>query len=423
MNLQNIKKNITTETKKCSKREKGKKEGKERKKNIKLAMKLWRKVSGLVKDQNSIWIASLSRRTALRNPDIEAAVIKATSHDEFSMNMKNVDRVFRWLRLSSTNLKPLIWAISIRSEKTKSWVVAIKVLILMHGLYSTRLPCVQRIGRLTFDLSNFEDGHSRNMEMDGINAFIRAYFTFLDQKSYFLFMEMEEKRTMMKLNKKMVLQNIEDEEKDNFSLVQDLVLIEKLQTLLDMLLDIRPLSDSAIAPLVLEAMDCVMTEIFDVYNRIRLGIDRVLSKIHSAGKVEATMAFRIMKNANIQAAELSLYFEFNREIGVRNAEMCPIVDQIPSEEIKELEEFINGVSDKSEKIVEMDQSMEKIQEPESKLKTIITDRWETFDEEHGGALVKFTPPINPFEDYSEFTSSTNIVPVEPQDFPDLISFT
>ncbi|XP_060185608.1 putative clathrin assembly protein At1g25240 [Lycium barbarum] len=390
-------------------------------------MRLWRKVSGLLKDQNSIWIASLSRRTSLRNPDIEAAVIKATSHDEFSMNMKNVDRVFRWLRLSSTNLKPLIWAISVRAEKTRSWVVAIKVLILMHGLYSTRLPCVQRIGRLPFDLSNFEDGHSRKSEeMHGINAFIRAYFAYLDKKTDILFMELEEKRSMVKFNNNMVVHNLENEEKENYSMVQDLVLVQKLQTLLDMLLETRPLSDCAIVPLVLEAMDCVMTEIFDVYSRIRFGIARILSKINSVGKVEATMALKIIKKANIQAEELSLYFEFNRDIGVRNAEVCPIVDQIPDEEIKELEEIINGVSDKSEKNDEMDRAIvihdnlgEK-KDSESKLKTIITDRWETFDE--GTAIVKYTPKINPFADYSVPTSSTNTVPVKPQELPDLISF-
>ncbi|KAJ8562899.1 hypothetical protein K7X08_031351 [Anisodus acutangulus] len=395
-------------------------------------MRLWRKVSGLLKDQNSIWIASLSRRTALRNPDIEAAVIKATSHDEFSMNMKNVDRVFRWLRLSSTNLKPLIWAISIRTEKTKSWIVAIKVLILMHGLYSTRLPCVQRIGRLPFDLSNFEDGYSRTSEMQGINAFIRAYFAYLDKKSNVLLIELEEKRSMMKLNNNnMVVHNLENEEKEKYSMVQDLVLVQKLQTLLDMLLETRPLSDSAIVPLVLEAMDCIMTEIFDVYSRIRFGIACVLSRINSVGKVEAVKVLKIIKKANIQAEELSLYFKFNRDTCVRNAEIFPIVDQIPDEEIKEIEEIINGVSDKSEKNDQMDraivihENLGEKKESENKLKTIITDRWETFDEGNGSyssAIVKFTPRINPFEDYSVPTSSTNNVPVKPQELPDLISF-
>ncbi|XP_009608501.1 putative clathrin assembly protein At1g25240 [Nicotiana tomentosiformis] len=391
-------------------------------------MRLWRKVSGLVKDQNSIFIASLSRRTPLRNPDIEAAVIKATSHDEFSMNMKNVDRVFRWLRLSSCNLKPLIWAITIRIEKTRSWVVAIKVLILMHGLYSTRLPCVQRIGRLPFDLSNFEDGHSRKHQMHGINAFIRAYFAFLDQKSSLLCMELHEKRSNN--NMMIIMHNLDVEEKENYSIVQDLVVVQRLQSLLDVLLEIKPLSDSAIVPLVLEAMDCVMTEIFDLYSRIRNGIARVLSKINLFGKVEATMALKIIKKANIQAEELSLYFEFNRDIGVRNAEVCPIVEQISNEDIKEIEEIINGVSDTAQKSDEMvraivvHENFGEKKDLKSNLRTIITDRWETFDEENGGcsAIVKYIPRTNPFEASLVPTNSTNNVPIKPQELPDLISF-
>lgn len=235
---------------------------------------------------------------------------------------------------------------------------------------------------------------------------------------------------MVKLNKNMVVQNLENEEKENYSMAQDLVLLEKLQTLLDMLLNIRPLSYSTIVPLILEAMDCVVTEIFDVYSRIRLGIARVLSRINVIGKVEATLALKIMKKANIQGVELSQYFEFNRDIGVRNAEICPIVDQIPNEEIKELEEIINGgPSDSSEKIDEINQHIViyEQKESETKLKTIITNRWETFDEEHGAddssAIVNFKSRINPFEDYSELTNSTNNVPVKPQELPDLISFT
>ncbi|KAF3623650.1 hypothetical protein FXO37_31772 [Capsicum annuum] len=62
-------------------------------------------------------------------------------------------------------------------------------------------------------------------------------------------------------------------------------------------------------------MDCVMTEIFYVYSKIRLGIARVLSRINSVGKVKAIMALKIIKKAMVQTVELSLYFEFSRDIG------------------------------------------------------------------------------------------------------------
>ncbi|XP_055819131.1 putative clathrin assembly protein At1g25240 [Solanum dulcamara] len=402
-------------------------------------MRLWRKASGLVKDQKSLWLASLSSRTSYRNPEMEAAVIKATSHDEFTIDMKNVDRVYKWLRLSPSHLKCLIWSISLRMEKTKSWIVAIKGLMLMHGVYSSKIPAIQRIGRLPFDLSNFNDGYSHPYKIWGINEFIRAYFTYLDQKSSLLFMNLQERRNLQNL------EHVNNNNNDNnnnydvvvfvegrYSMIQDLVLLQKLQFLLDMLLEIRPLCDNAVVPLVLEAMDCVMIEVFDVYSRICNGIARILLRIYTAGKVEASMALRIVQKATIQGEELSLYFELCQSIGVKNAAEFPTIEQIPYEDIKELEEIINGVSEKDSRmsphqhegkaIVVVpekigDQHIENL-EKESKLRTVITDNWEKFDDDlmqnDGVKIASIT--INPFE------ICTNNVPSKTPELPDLISF-
>ncbi|XP_059281487.1 putative clathrin assembly protein At1g25240 [Lycium ferocissimum] len=392
-------------------------------------MRLWRKASGLLKDQNSIWLASLSRRTSFRNPEMEAAIIKATSHDEFSIDMKNVDRVYKWLRLSPSHLKSLIWSISLRMEKTRSWVVAIKGLMLMHGVYSSKIPAIQRIGRLPFDLSNFKDGHLDPSKIWGINAFIRAYFTYLDQKSSLLFMNLQERRNLLNL------EHVNNDNNNNnnytivvgegrYSMIQDLVLLQKLQFLLDMLLETRPLCETAVVPLVLEAMDCVMIEVFDVYSRICNGIARILLRIYSAGKVEASMALRIVQKATIQGEELSFYFELCRSIGVKNAIEGPRIEQIPDEDIKELEEIINGVSEKDAQlcktIVVHEKTSDQNLEKQTKLRTVITDDWEKFDEDlmqNDGVLIKVAPnSINPFE------TCTNNVPSKPQELPDLISF-
>uniref|UniRef100_A0A0V0IHH5 Putative ovule protein n=1 Tax=Solanum chacoense TaxID=4108 RepID=A0A0V0IHH5_SOLCH len=399
-------------------------------------MRLWRKAFGLVKDHKSLWFASLSRRTSFRNPEMEAAVIKATSHDELTIDMKNVDRVYKWLRLSPSHLKSLIWSISLRMEKTKSWVVAIKGLMLMHGVYSSKIPAIQRIGRLPFDLSNFKDGYSDPYKIWGINEFIRAYFTYLDQKSSLLFMNLQERRNLQNL------EHVNDDNNNNnvvviveghYSMIQDLVLLQKLQYLLDMLLEIRPLCGNAVVPLVLEAMDCVMIEVFDVYSRICNGIARILLRIYSAGKVEASMALRIVQKATIQGEELSVYFELCQSIGVKNAAEFPTIEQIPYEDIKELEEIINGVSEKESRIIPYqhegkgivvvrekngDQNIENL-ENESKLRTVITDNWEKFDEDlmqNDG--VKIAPyAINPFE-----ICTYNVPSKKTPELPDLISF-
>jgi hypothetical protein len=83
-------------------------------------MKLWRRASGALKDQNSLLAISLSRQTWYRNSDLEAAIIKATSHDESYVDYRNAQRVFTWIRTSPVSLKPLIWALTTRMEKTRS---------------------------------------------------------------------------------------------------------------------------------------------------------------------------------------------------------------------------------------------------------------------------------------------------------------
>ncbi|KAM3327725.1 putative clathrin assembly protein [Capsicum galapagoense] len=410
-------------------------------------MRLWRKASGFINDHKNLWLASLSRRTSIRNPEMESAIIKATSHDESGIDLKNVDRVYKWLRLSPSHLKSLVRSISLRMEKTKSWVVAIKGLMLMHGVYSSKIPAIQRIGRLPFDLSNFKDGHLGN-KVWGINAFIRAYFTYLDQKSSLLFMNLQERRNLQNLKH---VDNNNDDHNDNdydyivveggrYSMIQDLVVIQKLQFLLDMLLEIKPLCDNAVVPLVLEAMDCVMIDVFDVYSRICNGIARILLRIYSAGKVEASMALRIVQKATVQGEELSIYFELCQSIGVRNAQHFPSIEQIPHDDIKDLEEIINRVSEKDSTmtchqsvhhnskdiVLVRDKVGAQNLEQERKLRTIITNDWERFDEdlmEHKGQTGTLKFPlcagpngVNPFE------TCTNNVPRKTQELPDLISF-
>lgn len=412
-------------------------------------MKLWKRASGLLKDQNSIWIASLTRKTTLRNPDIETAVIRATSHDEDRIDYKNAQKVFAWIRLSTAYIKPLVWAISVRMEKTRSWVVALKGLMLMHGVFCCQVPAVSKIGRLPFDLSCFRDAHSKPRKTWGYNIFIRAYYAFLDQKSTFIFLHSNDRRGGGESTG----------DKEQYNMKQDIVCLQKLQGLLDLLLQIKPQADDMVNVLVLEAMDCVIMEIFDVYSRICNGIARVLMRIYSAGKVEAAMALKVLRKATVQSEELSLYFEFCRDMGVIHASDCPRVEQIPEEDIREIELIINGVAErwdmdekKQSKVTYPKKEKKSIavkeannngkqqnghdrKESKSSLQTIITDKWEVFEEEEpkkvidgrngdgyfgNGIMMVNEGGNDPFA--ASMTLPALHVHSKSEDFPDLISF-
>lgn len=387
-------------------------------------MSLWKRAAGLLKDRNSIWAASLSRKSSYRNPDLEVAIIKATSHDEWHVDYRNAQRIFTWLRTSPLSVKPLVWALSKRMEKTKSWVVALKGLILMHGVFCCKIPAVQRIGRLPFDLSSFSDGHSKSSVSWGFNNFIRAYYAFLDQRSAFMYEQSKQSEEPM---------------------MQELNKLRSLQNLLDLLLQIKPQTKTMHVTLILEALDCVVIEIYDVYSRICNGIARVLTRIYSARPGEVAMALNVLHKANEQGEELSLYFEFCRDFGILNMLELPNVTEVPEEDIRVLEGLINGdlqnidkEDSKKKEDSEMadlndDNVQEKamvVKEDEScfnnkkrLLRTIITDKWEVFDEdfkvyaEENAAEWSLNPFIDP-------PFVLPLVPVQEykHDLPDLIKF-
>ncbi|KAF5737780.1 hypothetical protein HS088_TW13G00670 [Tripterygium wilfordii] len=382
-------------------------------------MKLWQRATGALKDRNSILVSSLARRTSASNPDLEKAIIKATSHDDGGIDYRNVNRVFAWVQASPITLKPLIYAISMRMDKTHSWFVALKGLMLMHGVFSCKTPAVQRIGRLPFDLSNFQDCHSNPNKIWGFEAFVRAYYAFLDQRSVVFY------------------------DKTWKPLMQELERLQKWQSLIDLLMKIKPQWRNMRVILILQAMDCVMIELCETYRRICNGIARVLLNIYSANKTEAALALKVLQKATTQGKQLSVYFKLCRQFGVVNATNSPKVKPIPKEDIVELERIINGVSEKERIGMEAEDDYSKaIMVRRDKelttsdgLETIITDKWEVFDEDfkvNEGLMTGFYErkiTNNPFE---TSPNNNNLLPLVPinvvnapackQELPDLISF-
>ncbi|KAI5677986.1 hypothetical protein M9H77_08936 [Catharanthus roseus] len=415
-------------------------------------MRLWKRASGVLKDQNSLWISSLSRRSTLWNPDIDSSVIKATSHHEFYIDYKNFHRVLSWLRLSDVHIKPTIRSITIRMEKTRSWIVALKGLMLMHGVVSTRVSVVQFIGRLPFDLSNFKDGHSKLGKTWAYNAFIRAYYAFLDSKSFLLYTNLKENNTFY-------FRRIH---RDQSSIKKEIVNLQKMQGLIDLLLQIKPLSSAADVFLIVEAMDGIVMESFDIYSRMCKMIANVVSKIQTVAKSEATMILRILEKAVVQGNELTMYFELCREIGVERALEIPNPPRIPDEDIELLKKMVNNNEVPSEMplpLLKMEEEEEgkkaapskvpkenqkKISaivvrtnkvdkkedlrnDPRSEFRTIITNNWEKFDEDFKIVTAEESPSSSSAivvsqEQSSFFTLSEFHHGKKYQELPDLITF-
>ena len=59
-------------------------------------------------------------------------MIRATGHDERSVDYGSASRVFALARASPPALQPLMWALARRAGRTRCWAVALKALMLAH---------------------------------------------------------------------------------------------------------------------------------------------------------------------------------------------------------------------------------------------------------------------------------------------------
>ncbi|KAI4339743.1 hypothetical protein MLD38_024652 [Melastoma candidum] len=143
-----------------------------------------RKTIGAVKDQTSIGIAKVASNNA---PELEVAVVKATSHDEDPADEKYILRILNLTTYSRGYVQACISAVSKRLGKTRDWIVALKTLVLIHRLLidgdvviCEEIMFATRRGVRLLNMSDFRDeAHSSSWDH---SAFVRTYAMYLDQK-------------------------------------------------------------------------------------------------------------------------------------------------------------------------------------------------------------------------------------------------
>lgn len=146
-----------------------------------------RKAIGAVKDQTSIGIAKVVGNVA---PDLEVLIVKATSHDDEPADDKYIREILNLTSYSKGYVDACVFAISKRGGKTHDWIVAIKVLMLVHKLlvdgsplFGEEIMRASRKGARVLNMSDFRDeAHSYSWDHVG---FVKSYALYLDQKIEF----------------------------------------------------------------------------------------------------------------------------------------------------------------------------------------------------------------------------------------------
>ncbi|KAL5230706.1 hypothetical protein ABZP36_029482 [Zizania latifolia] len=325
------------------------------------ARQWWRRAAAAAKDTRSLYLTRVAAlRPATVVAELEAAVIRATSHDESRSCGRS----------------------RAGAGRTRCWAVALKALMLAHGLLlrSDLAPRAARLGRVPFDLADFRDRSSSPAKTSGLSAFVRAYFHFLDTRSLFAAREMDGA--------------------SNDAGDQDASLdgVSRLQHLLELLMQIRPYGDGMEQGLILEAMDCVVIEIFEVYNQICTGIGRFLvgvlgsalttprprpgETVAAARRRRGAQGMRVLKKASEQLTQLTSYLELCRSLGVLNANEFPAMERVPGEDIRDLEKLImSHVDDSGKEQVNEEKALVAVEDTGAASKTVVTKEWVVFDDD------------------------------------------
>lgn len=325
-----------------------------------------RKAIGLLKDQTSISIAKVA---SVGTPDLEIAIVKATSHEESASEERYVQVVLHLTSFSRAYVNACVCSISRRLSKTCNWIVAIKALILAHRLlrdgdaaFEKELMLSRKQGMCVLNVSDFrDDSHTHGWDF---SAFVHAYGLYLDDRldcsmgSFGARPKQEGRRSFKGSSYEYsdsVHHNFGDgspphclekrQSKERSRSVKDMKpdeLIENLpafQCLLQRVVACRPTGPAKANRLTNVALYAVIRESFVLYADLRDGLAILQEAYFDMELWDCDKVLDIYTRAAKQMDELISFYSFCEGLGVCRTAEYPSVEAIPIELLERMEKF------------------------------------------------------------------------------------
>ncbi|KAK2985728.1 hypothetical protein RJ640_000408 [Escallonia rubra] len=344
-----------------------------------------RKAIGAMKDQTSIGLAKVASNMA---PELEVAIVKATSHDDDPAGEKYVREILQLTSLSRGYVGACVVAVSRRLGKTRDWIVALKSLMLIHRLLSDgdlifqqEIMYATRRGTRLLNMSDFRDeAHSSSWDH---SAFVRTYALYLDQKLELLVYERKQSggaeierlkedrwRSPPNSNRGYDYDYSEfrdepgygnggmrrsrssgdvtgsSQERKDVTPLRDMKperifgKMGHLQRLLDRFLSCRPTGMAKNSRMVLVALYPVVQESFKLYADICEVLAVLLDRFFDMEYQDCVKAFDAYASSAKQIDELVAFYNWGKDTGVARSSEYPEVQRITGKLLETLEEFV-----------------------------------------------------------------------------------
>ncbi|KAK2995183.1 hypothetical protein RJ640_005773 [Escallonia rubra] len=285
--------------------------------------------------------------------DLDLLVVKATSPDDLPLPERYVHDFLKIFSISPSSYRAFALSFTRRFDKTHSWRVALKCLVLLHRLLRALPENSQLRTELLWTRSNglmsLYPCHFRDCSSSASNdytVFIRSYAQLLDEALDCLTLgskQYEEEEVEEHEG-----DGEQEEEPESFTdkmkeLGEMLEVLPQIQSLIDRVMDCRPTGAAARSFVVRSAMRHIIRDSFVCYTTFRKEIVMVLEHLIQLPYRSCIAAFGIYKKAGVQASQLCEFYDWCKSMGLCGVYEYPFIDRIPKIQIQALENFLNGM--------------------------------------------------------------------------------
>uniref|UniRef100_A0A0D9WBZ6 ENTH domain-containing protein n=1 Tax=Leersia perrieri TaxID=77586 RepID=A0A0D9WBZ6_9ORYZ len=309
-----------------------------------------RKALGAMKDQTSISLAKVSSTVA---PELDVAIVRATSHDDAPPDERHVATVVSLTAHSRPYTAAAAASLSRRLSRTRDYVVAVKCLSLIQRLLSPdadphfRHDLLKPPPMLAAVFQFRDEAHSASWDH---SSFVRAFAAYLDARARFLVVSSSSSPAPAAVDTEALLGRV-----------------ARLHELLDGVLACRPSGGARRSRVVLAALHGVVVESVRICGDVGAVLGVLLDRFFEMGYPDCGKVFDAHVDAARQIDGLLGFYAWCDDAGVARAADLAGVNRIDDKLLRTLEQFVQErgrASQSSPPRVKIDEEIKALPAPE-----------------------------------------------------------